>query len=114
MIGRLLERWHPRPLPPQPPTAKDWGIGDVAKCIGSGAWLLHPTAQPVAGPSHNQVVRVKCVMALYGTVWLSFRGWDGFYAAGYFRKLRPCSADFRQQLSEPLKPIDVKTPELVP
>jgi len=104
MIARFL-RWlgPPRaptpPIPPQPPAERDWAVGDRARCIAQGTWFDVPTRLPSPGPSEGQVLRVIAVFAHANIVWLGFVGFEGFvYPAGHFRKLRPCSAAFREQL----------------
>lgn len=97
-----------RPIPVQPIAARDWVCGDVAKCIASDTWIKHPSGTPTYGPSCGQLLRVREVTAHHETVWLAFDGFtNGYFPAGYFRKLRPCTTDFRQQLSR-------RSPALLP
>lgn len=121
MIGRLLDFWRPReaplpPFPPQPPAAKDWGEGDVAKCIASrGDWSVYPSRLNISGPKPGEILRVADVVAQHDTLWLAFSQYDfGYYSAGHFRKLRPCSTEFREQLERRAPtPVPVALPEPV-
>jgi hypothetical protein len=112
---RTVEQSDERPIPPQPPAARDWSCGDVAKCIASGTWIVHPSRTPTRGPACGQLLRVRDVSAHHDTVWLAFDGFDnGYFPAGFFRKLRPCTTDFREQLSRPAElPKIPALPELV-
>lgn len=101
------------PMPPQPSAARDWGAGDVARCISNDPWMEHPSGLQRPGPARGQVARVVHVRAAYGTVWLALRGWRGYFSAGYFRKLRPCTTDFREQLKE-RQPVPAKAAPALP
>jgi hypothetical protein len=109
-----LKRTQPRATEFRiPEFARDWAAGDGAKCIASnGAWMdlfRHPQPGPVPG----QILKVRDVVCFQGAPWLNFHGWPEFaYPAGHFRKLRPCSADFREQIRN-RQPVPVRNLELV-
>jgi hypothetical protein len=110
-IVRFLLSFHPdrdpppspskRRAPPQPEHEKDWAIGDRARCIivPGGRWITVGEGEPASGPGRGAILRVA---HLYGdelSVWLCFREFPHVsYPAGHFRKLRPCSTDFREQM----------------
>lgn len=121
------------PIPPQPGYEKDWKAGDRAECItggDGGVWVRADSRCKSDGPARGQVLRVVMGYVADGTLWLVFREWPGMsYPAGHFRKLRPCSSDFREQMRsrspvsvdgsgtktrQPLKVPAIKEPELVP
>lgn len=118
----LLRFWRPRhapqSIPPQPKAEWDWVAGDLAKCTApeGTAWQTAFSRLPGApGPRGGQILRVEEVRSAHRIVWLSFRGLQPYcFPAGHFRKLRPCSSDFREQLHKrtPLK-VPPALPELV-
>lgn len=98
-------------LPQQPPpAARDWEVGDVAKCLvgPSGTWFGKSGAQ-AEGPKGGELFRVIGVF-VDDTVYLRFARWpSNGYAAGNFKKLRACTADFREQLRRPTKLPKIRT-----
>jgi len=113
--GRQQGRSQRPLMPPQPPAAKDWGAGDVARCVtdDAGGWV-NENWTSAAGPRRGQILRVTRVYADPESVWLCFAAFPGnSYPAGYFRKLRTCTTDFREQLRQTVKDSP-RVPELVP
>lgn len=122
---------QPRKIPPQPEGERDWAVGDKAECIAAanGHWTSYHDGTEVSGPKRGQISRVIGVHAEVDGIYLWLDGWQRFgcYNAGHFRKLRPCSTDFREQLRQRapagapgrapqrLTPVPaIKEPELVP
>ena len=134
MIGRILRFFRPdreQPpsappppsRPPQPEYEKDWAVGDRAQCIivPGGTWSSVDTHEPARGPRPGAVLRVVYLYRDELSVWLCFSGFPGVsYPAGHFRKLRPCSTDFREQLRNrlpshaPKRPLRVPAPKAIP
>lgn len=90
----------PEPQTPKlPPINEDWQAGDLALCL-DGSW-----AGGEPGPALDSIYRVLSVgsgrMKHTGLpAWgLMLAGWDGYYDAMAFRKVRPdaeeCSAEFK-------------------
>jgi hypothetical protein len=104
-------------LPPQPPAARDWEVGDVAKCVVQswGVWT-NEAGERHEGPREGQLFRVIAIRPDDDTIFLCFAPWPNCgFAAGNFKKLRACSADFHEQIRKPAPVPKVKAiPELVP
>lgn len=113
MFGWFSKRPRRR-IPPQPPAARDWGVGNVAHCLLGGTWVDCDTREPKPGPATGQVLRVSGIMADDASVWLQFAQFpEHHFPAGYFRKVVSCSADFREQIRR-RSPALARKPELVP
>jgi hypothetical protein len=113
MFGWLFRPRRGSCIPPQPPAARDWAAGDGAKCIagGVGGWVNH-SGEVQQGPKFGELVRVIEVVP-DDTIYLRFGRWpSSAYAAGNFKKLRPCSTDFREQIRNG-QPVPVRNLELV-
>lgn len=129
MIPRLFRK-RPAPIPPQPAFEKDWAVGDRAECIApdEGRWFsIRHALSPSNGPRRGEICRVVHLFCDSASLWLCFGAFPGSsFPAGHFRKLRPCSTDFREQLHKlaPAGPDGrttkappvpaIKEPELVP
>lgn len=103
--------------PPEDPRARllreqpdardsDWKAGDLGKCIipGDGGWSDASTLGAVAGPRRGDIVRVVDAYLSHEKLWLVLRGFgSASFPAGHFRKLRPCSTEFEEEVYRPVK-----------
>lgn len=88
------------------PSARDWRSGDLAQCVTPGGWSDLETNRREPGSKRGAVLRVAGVTAMHGGLWLAFPGFgNNWFAAGDFRKLRPCAIDFRLTLRKP-EPVE--------
>lgn len=67
----------------------DWRVGDLAECATSKEWIRHMDGCVVDGPRKGLLLRVCDVSMIDNWHCLAFEGWDHWWTAECFLKIRP-------------------------